>query len=169
MDRLEARRVVAGKSGWHLLELNAGPGRIGVGVDDPHQVGAVRPIQLAGDLDCDPLARARREPVDITDQRNHGSNLSVLHLRIQNLGDHPNPASAEVVETEAERSVLRPYPTGGRGRKVGGDDHDRSIGKGLDEPPPCRARHFRVDAKAAVELGFGALQRRMHDIAAQDH
>jgi hypothetical protein len=28
---------------------------------------------------------------------------------------------------------------------------------------------FRVDAKAAVELGFGTLQRRVHDVAAQDH
>jgi hypothetical protein len=27
---------------------------------------------------------------------------------------------------------------------------------------------FRVDAETAVELGFGALQRRMHDIAAKD-
>ena len=31
-----------------------------------------------------------------------------------------------------------------------------------------RAR-FRVYAEAAVELRFGALQRRMHNIAAQDH
>src|SRR6516162_2257085 len=77
MDRLETRRVGAGKSCWHVLELDTRPGRIGIGVDDPHEVGAVRPIQLAGDLDRDRLARARREPVDITDQRNHGSNLSL--------------------------------------------------------------------------------------------
>src|SRR6516162_523631 len=169
MDRLETRRVGAGKSRWHVLELDTRPGRIGIGVDDPHEVGAVRPIKLTGDLDRYRLARARREPVDITDQWNHVSNLSPLFLRIQHLCDNPDAASAEVVETEAERSALRPYPTGGRRREVGGDDHDRSIGKGLDKPQPCRACHFCVDAKAAVELGFGALQRRVHDIAAQDH
>jgi hypothetical protein len=55
----------------------------------------------------------RREPVDITDQRNHGSNLSLLFLSIQHLvlsiqhfGDHPDAASAEVVEKKAERSVI---------------------------------------------------------------
>jgi hypothetical protein len=49
---------------------------------------ARRSIQLAGDLDRDPLARARREPVDITNQRDHGLNLGLLYLRIRNLGDH---------------------------------------------------------------------------------
>src|SRR5262249_16056101 len=70
---------------------------------------------------------------------------------------------------EAECSVMRPYPTRSRGGKMSGDDHHGAIGEGFEEAPPCRARRSRVDAKAAVELGFGALQRRMHDIAAQDH
>ena len=69
---------------------------------------------------------------------------------------------------EAERSVMRPYPTGARGREMSGDDLHRAIGESLEEAPPCRTRGFRVDAEAAVELRFGALQRRMHDIAAKD-
>src|ERR1700736_6762795 len=80
-----------------------------------------------------------------------------------------NADSAEAVEVEAKRSVMRPYPTGGRGWEMSGDNHDRSVGKGLEEAPPCRTRRFRVDAKTAVELGLSALQRRMHDIAAQNH
>ena len=70
---------------------------------------------------------------------------------------------------EAKRSVMRPYPTGGRGREMSGDHHDRAIGEGLEETSPCRTCPLRVDAKAAVELGFGTLQRRVHDVAAQDH
>src|SRR5437870_2482856 len=77
--------------------------------------------------------------------------------------------SAEVVEMEAERSFVRPDPTGGRGGEMSGNDHGRAIGEGFEEAPPCRSRHFRVDAKAAVELRLGALQRGMHDVAAQDH
>jgi hypothetical protein len=78
----------AGKSCGRILELDARPGRIGVGMDDPHKIGPIRPIQLAGDLDRYPLARTRREPVEITDQRDHGPNLGPLYLRIRNLGDH---------------------------------------------------------------------------------
>ena len=37
MDRLETRRVVASKSGGHLLQFDARPGRIGIGMDDPHR------------------------------------------------------------------------------------------------------------------------------------
>ena len=62
---------------------------------------------------------------------------------------------------EAGRSVLRSYPSGSWGREMSGDDHDRAIGEGLEEAPPYRSRRFRVDAEAAVELRFGALQRRM--------
>jgi hypothetical protein len=61
---------------------------MGVGMDDPHEIGQIRSIQLAGDLHCYPLTRARREPVDITDQRDHGPNRSLLHLRIRCLGGH---------------------------------------------------------------------------------
>jgi hypothetical protein len=32
---------------------------------------------------------------------------------------------------EAERSVMRPYPTGARGREMSGDDHHRAIGESL--------------------------------------
>jgi hypothetical protein len=70
------------------------------------------------------------------------------------LADAP---SAEAVEVEAEGSAIRPYPTGGWGWEMSGDDHDRSIGKGLKETPPRRARSCRVDTKTAVERRFGAL------------
>ena len=79
MDRLEARRVDAGESRGHIMKLDAWPDRIGIGMNDPDKIGAIRPIQLAGDLDCDPLARTRREPVDITNQRDHGLNLGALY------------------------------------------------------------------------------------------
>ena len=49
----------------------------------------------------------------------------------------------------SRRSVLGNYPR---------------IGKGLEEAPPGRSRHFCVDAEAAVKPRFGALQRRMHDV-----
>ena len=58
---------------------------------------------------------------------------------------------------ETERAVMRPYPTGAWGREMSRDDHHRAIGESLEEAPPCRARGFRVDAEAAVELRFGAL------------
>src|SRR5580704_17463917 len=85
MDRLEAGRVGAGKSFGYILELDARPGRIGVAMDDPHQIGPIRTIQLAGDLDRYPLARTRREPVEITDQRDHSPNLGPLYLRIRTI------------------------------------------------------------------------------------
>ena len=70
---------------------------------------------------------------------------------------------------EPERSVMRSYPARGWGWEVTGDNHDWAIGEGLEEPPAGRSRRVRVNAKAAVELWRGALQRGMHDIATQDH
>jgi hypothetical protein len=58
---------------------------------------------------------------------------------------------------EAERSFMRPYPTSSRGREMSGHDHDRAIGEGLEEAPPCRSRRFRVNTEAAVELRLGTL------------
>src|SRR6516164_8640889 len=72
MNRLEAGRVDAGKSRRHILELHARPGRIGVRMNDPHEIGLIRVIRLTGNLDRDPLAGAGREAIDVTDQRNHG-------------------------------------------------------------------------------------------------
>jgi hypothetical protein len=57
-------------------------------MDDPHEIGPIQPIQLAGGPDGDPLARTRGEPFDITNQRDHSPNLGLLYLRIHNLGDH---------------------------------------------------------------------------------
>lgn len=65
-----------------------GPAGLGVGMDDPHEIGAIWPIQLARHLDRDPLAGTCREPVDITNQRDHGPNLGPLYVRMSNLGDH---------------------------------------------------------------------------------
>src|SRR5215472_7088592 len=73
--------------------------------------------------------------------------------------------SAVIVEVKAERSVMRPYPTGGGGREMSGDDHHGTISKGLEETSPCCACRLGVNTEAAVELGFGALQRRVHNIA----
>jgi hypothetical protein len=89
MNRLEARGVGAGESCGDLRELDAWGGGIGVGVYDLYEIGPVRPIQLAGDLDRDPFAGARRESVDIADQKNHGSHLGLLHLHIQRPADRP--------------------------------------------------------------------------------
>src|SRR6516165_12459523 len=81
----------------------------------------------------------------------------------------PDAGSTQAVEVEAEGSVVRSYPAGARGREMSGDDHRRAIGEGLEEAPACRARQFRVYSEAAIELGLGALQRGVHDIAAQHH
>jgi hypothetical protein len=52
---------------------------------------------------------------------------------------------------------------------MAGDDHDGAIGEGLQKPSACRPGSLRIDAEAAVELRVGALERCMHDVAAQDH
>ena len=64
--------------------------------------------------------------------------------------------------------MMRPYPAGGWGREMGGNDHDGAIRESLKEALPGCSRHLRIDAETAVEPRFGALQRRMHDIAAED-
>jgi hypothetical protein len=71
MHVLEPRRISSRKLGGYLLELEARPGRIGIAMDDPNQVGLVRLAELAGHLHGDPLARTRREPVNIADQGYH--------------------------------------------------------------------------------------------------
>src|SRR6202035_1151982 len=54
----------------------------------------------------------------------------------------------QAIEVEAEGSVVRPYPTGARGREMGGDDDRRAIGEDLVEAPPCRARRGGTHAPA---------------------
>src|SRR5215471_11550061 len=71
VDRLEARYVGASEIGGDLLKLNARPGRIGVRMNYPHEIGLIRVIRLTGNLDRDPLAGAGRDAIDVTDQRNH--------------------------------------------------------------------------------------------------
>src|ERR1700756_2381694 len=85
----------------------------------------------------------------------------------------PSPAqwfgSTEAVEVEAEGSGVGSYPTGGWGREMSRDDHRRAIGEGFKKARPRRSCGFRVHAEAAVELGFGALRRVMHDPPAKPH
>ncbi len=64
---------------------------------------------------------------------------------------------------------MRPYTSGGWRWEMSRNDHYVSISEALEEPPPGRSSHFRVDAKAAVELRLGTLQSGMHDVATQDH
>ena len=64
---------------------------------------------------------------------------------------------------------MRSHPAGGRRREVSRNEHDRGIGEGLEETATGRSRRLHVDTKAAVELWLRALQRRMHDVATQDH
>jgi hypothetical protein len=68
---LPTTRVGSGKRGGYLIELQSRSDRIGVAVDDPDQVRPVRVAELAGHLHGDPLARSRREPVNIADQGYH--------------------------------------------------------------------------------------------------
>src|SRR5262245_51786014 len=78
-------------------------------------------------------------------------------------------ALAGAVEMESKRAAMSSYPTGGRRREVSGNNHDRGVGEGLEETAPSSSCCLHIDAEAAVELRLGALQRRMHDIATQDH
>jgi hypothetical protein len=82
VHRLKARCVVSRKRRRELDQLDAGPGRVGVTVNDPHQVGPVGLSQGAGNLDLDPLARPSREPIDITNQRYHAPTLPMPMLRV---------------------------------------------------------------------------------------
>src|SRR5437764_14990407 len=75
MHRLEPRSVNTGKRRRNLLEFKTGPTRVGVAVDDADEISAVRITEVARYLHGDPLARSGREPVDITNQRNHSGDL----------------------------------------------------------------------------------------------
>src|SRR5580704_8826001 len=75
MQRLEPRSVNSGKRGRNLLEFKTRPARVGVAVDDADEVRAIGIAEFAGYLHCDRLTRTGREPVDITNQRNHTGGL----------------------------------------------------------------------------------------------
>lgn len=78
VDRLGAGGVLAGECSGHFLQFDARPGRVGIGMDDPHQVGPVGSLEPAGNLDCDTLAGTARETVDIADQRHHHPSLRTV-------------------------------------------------------------------------------------------
>src|SRR5215469_8866832 len=84
-------------------------------------------------------------------------------------GDRAIEAASPGVEMESKRSVTRSYPTGRRSREVSRNKHDGGIGEGLEETAPGCSRRLPIDTKTAVELWLRALQRRMHDVATQDH
>jgi hypothetical protein len=86
---VKARCVVSRKGGRKLNQLYAWPGRVGVTVDDPHEVGSVRLSQGAGNLHLDPLARPRGEPIDITNQGYHGPAFPMPMLMV--IGLRPSP------------------------------------------------------------------------------
>jgi NAD(P)-dependent dehydrogenase (short-subunit alcohol dehydrogenase family) len=44
----------------------------------------------------------------------------------------PQLYNADSAAAIAKRSAMRPYPTGGRGREMNGDNHDRPISEGLE-------------------------------------
>src|SRR6516165_11598167 len=75
MQRLEPRSVNSGKRGRNLLEFNTRPARVGVAVDDADEVRAIGIAEFAGYLHRDRLTRTGRQPVDITNQRNHSGGL----------------------------------------------------------------------------------------------
>src|ERR1700719_1219302 len=55
------------------LEFEARARRIGVAMNDPHQIRPVRLGEPARHLHRDPLARPHRKPVHIADQRHHAA------------------------------------------------------------------------------------------------
>jgi NAD(P)-dependent dehydrogenase (short-subunit alcohol dehydrogenase family) len=44
----------------------------------------------------------------------------------------PQLYNADSAAAVAKRSAMRPYPTGGRGWEMSGDNHDRPISEGLE-------------------------------------
>src|SRR5437764_11475446 len=71
--RLKPRRIGSGKRGAYLLEFEARSGRVGVAMNDPHQIRLVRLREPARYLYRDPLASPPRKPVHIADQGNHAA------------------------------------------------------------------------------------------------
>src|SRR6516165_12226376 len=83
LTRLKPRWIGSGKTGLDLLEFGAGAGRIGVAMNDPHQIRPIRLGEPARHLHRDPLARPRRKPVHIADQRHHAANPPPLFIVIR--------------------------------------------------------------------------------------
>jgi hypothetical protein len=51
------------------------------------------------------------------------------------------------METERSRHAI--VSSRQLGRELSGNDHDRAIGEGLEEAPPCRSRRLRIDARSS--------------------
>src|ERR1700756_3830332 len=96
MQRLGPRSVGSGKRGRNLLEFKTRPGRGGIAVDEADEVRAIGIAEFAGHLHGDRLARTGREPVDITNQRNHSGGLcrarSAKRYRGPSLGYRNEPS-----------------------------------------------------------------------------
>src|SRR5215467_9770450 len=75
MQRLGPRSVGSRKRGRNFLEFKTRPARVSVAVDYADEVRTIGIAEFAGYLHGDRLARTGREPVDITNQRNHSGGL----------------------------------------------------------------------------------------------
>src|SRR5215467_11697464 len=95
MQRLGPRSVGSRKRGRNFLEFKTRPARVGVAVDYADEVRTIGIAEFAGYLHGDRLARTGREPVDITNQRNHSGDLcgarSAKRYRALEARDYPDP------------------------------------------------------------------------------
>ena len=102
MHGLKPRWISARETGFYLFDLEPRPGRVGIAMDDPNEVGVIGLVPLTGDLDRDPLARPRGEAVEIADQRNHHVAPSLFR---QVLGGYPNVTSWPVSDARLMAST----------------------------------------------------------------
>src|SRR5215467_14831925 len=95
MQRLGPRSVGSRKRGRNFLEFKTRPARVSVAVDYADEVRTIGIAEFAGYLHGDRLARTGREPVDITNQRNHSGGLcrarSAKRYRALEARDYPDP------------------------------------------------------------------------------
>ncbi len=73
VDLLRARRIVAADRGCDPLELQAGPRRVGIAMDDADDLGPIARAARAADHEAHGLARRHRKPVAITQDLQHPS------------------------------------------------------------------------------------------------
>ena len=77
-QRLHARGPLDREPVSEILDLHAGARRIGIGVHDAGEAGAIRTGRGAGDLEGDTLAGRGREAVGVAGQRDHAAAAALL-------------------------------------------------------------------------------------------